>query len=83
MEKALKQFSASAFSKPVLGWVCLHGARWDNVKIDREVHLEFLLMPKEELSGSGISSPHGCTVQDCMRRCREGLGANGLATGLD
>lgn len=71
------QFSTSALSKPVLGLVCLHGARWDVVEMG------LLLIPKEELSGSGVSSPYGCMVKDCMRRCREGVGTNGPAPGLD
>jgi len=82
-EGFIRQFSTSALSNPVLGWVCLHGARWDKVEISGEVRLGLLLMPKEELSVLGVSSAHGCTVEDCMRRCREGVGVNGHATGLD
>ena len=71
-EGFVRQFSTSALFKPMLGWVCLHGARWDNVEISGEVLLGLLLMPKEEVSGSGVSSPHGRTAEDCMRR-REGV----------
>lgn len=74
-EGFMRQFSTSTLSKSVLDCVCLHGARWDNVEISREEHLGLWLMPKEEPSASRVSSPHGCTVEDCMRMCREDVGA--------
>lgn len=82
-EGFIRQFSTSALPKPLLGWVCLHGTRQDNVEIFGEAHLGLLLMPKEEFSGLGGSSPHGSMLEDCMRRYGEGMGANGPATGLD
>lgn len=82
-EGFIRQSSTSALSKPLIGWVCLHGTRQANVEIFGEAHLGLLLMPMEEFSGSGGLSPHGSTLEDCVRRCREGVGANGPATRLD
>ena len=83
MEKALQDGSQP---QPFQACAQLGIAAWckvDNAEIFREVHLGFLLMPKEVLSCTGVSSPHGCTVEDCMRRCREGVGVNGPDTRLD